>query len=160
MYQQMLIKFALELTKKVMSDPDIQRELKNKTGQFLDFLQVATGNVNLRSPQEAIELALKTCIRQDPASQLQVVAYVTALYLQYGQQNLVGISGTPALIPGKLADIFQQKGLRGAKVGGSLLKHFGRSYFPHIADRELKYALDVDPELLSYVQTELESKKF
>jgi|GEM_PF-6025517 len=159
MYQQMLIQLALNLSEKVMSDPDLQEELKHQTGNLLDFLQVTTGNVNLRSQQEAIELALKTCIRKDPKSQLQVTAYVTALYLQYGQQNLVGGGWSgPAVTLVKLPGMLQQKGLRGAQVGGSLLKHFGRTYFPHIADRELKYALDVDPQLLKHIHSELTRK--
>jgi hypothetical protein len=114
--------------------------------------------VNLRSQQEAIELALKTCIRKDPESQLQVTAYVTALYLQYGQQDLVGGGWSVSAMPVKFPGVFQSKGLRGAKVGGSLLQHFGHSYFPHIAERERKYALNVDGELLSYIQGELVTK--
>lgn len=140
-----------------MSDPDLQGELKNKTGTLLDLLQVTTGNVNLRSQQEAIKIALNTCIRKDPESQLQVTAYVTALYLQYDQRNPVVGSWAVSAIPIKLPGVFKSKGFRGAKVGGSLLKHFGRTYFPHIADRELKYALEVDPELLSYIQSELKN---
>ena len=158
MYQQMLIQLALNLSEKVMSDPDLQEELKHQTGNLLDFLQVTTGNVNLRSQQEAIELALKTCIRKDPESQLQVTAYVTALYLQYDQQNLVGGGWSVTAIPVKLPGMLQKQGLRGAQVGGSLLKHFGRTYFPHIADRELKYALDVDPQLLKHIHSELTRK--
>jgi hypothetical protein len=61
-------------------------------------------------------------------------------------------------MPVKFPGVFQRKGLRGAKVGGSLLQHFGHSYFPHIAERERKYALNVDGELLSYIQGELVTK--
>ncbi|GJD18292.1 hypothetical protein RIVM261_032480 [Rivularia sp. IAM M-261] len=66
-----------------------------------------------------------------------VVAYVTALYMQHEIH-------------------------RAAQVGGSLLKRFGKSYFPHIKDRELRFALEVDSELENYLYTQIinQSEKF
>ena len=44
---------------------------------------------------------------------------------------------------------------RAAQVGGSLLKRFGKSFFPHIKDRELRFALDVDSELENYLYNQI-----
>ena len=88
------------------------------------------GNVNLHSQEEAVKIASSTCIRKERESQAKVVAYVTALYMQH--------------------DIH-----RAAQVGGSLLKRFGKSYFPHIKDRELRFALEVDSELENYLYTQI-----
>ncbi|TBR56376.1 hypothetical protein B4U84_30215 [Westiellopsis prolifica IICB1] len=35
-----------------------------------DFIQVSTGNVNLYSPEEVVEIAINTCIRKDRDNQL------------------------------------------------------------------------------------------
>jgi hypothetical protein len=130
MFQNLLIQLALDFTKKALSDPETQHRIQDGAGQAADLLQVMTGNVNQRTERESLELALEKCIRKDPESQMKVTAFITSLYLQHPIQ-------------------------RGAQVGGSLLKHFGRSWFPHVAERELKYSLIVDSELLDYIYSEL-----
>lgn len=130
MFQKLLIQLALDFTQKALSDPETQYRIQDGVGQAADLLQVMTGNVNQRTERESLELALEKCIRKDLESQMRVTAFITSLYLQHQIQ-------------------------RGAQVGGSLLKHFGRSWFPHIAERELKYSLTVDSELLDYIYSEL-----
>ncbi|MBW4602702.1 MAG: hypothetical protein KME29_24830 [Calothrix sp. FI2-JRJ7] len=103
----------------------------NDTGvKILDTIQVQMGNVNLHSQEEAVKIASSTCIRKERESQAKVVAYVTALYMQHEIH-------------------------RAAQVGGNLLKRFGKSYFPHIKDRELHFALEVDSELENYLYTQI-----
>ena len=96
----------------------------------MDHIQVSTGNVNLHSAEEAIEIATNTCIRKDTDSQAKVVSFVTGLYLQHDIE-------------------------RAAQVGGSLLKRFGKSWFPHIKDRELRFAAEVDSELEDYLYNQI-----
>jgi hypothetical protein len=48
---------------------------------------------------------------------------------------------------------------RAAQVGGTLRKRFGITWFPHIKERELRYALDVNEELVDFFYQELSKNK-
>jgi hypothetical protein len=48
---------------------------------------------------------------------------------------------------------------RAAQVGGSLRKRFGVTWFPLIKERELRYALDVNEELVDFFYRELSKNK-
>lgn len=126
--QKYLIKFALEQ----MNTSKVRRKAKRISLNIFHEFQVWSKQVNLHTQEEAIKIALEKCLRKDYESQMKVSAFVIGLYLQHGQ------------------DI-----KRAAQVGGSLLKRFGRTYFPHIKDRELKFALKVDSELENYLYQEL-----
>jgi hypothetical protein len=121
---------AASLFWKLISDTYVRQQLYQAGVGILDFIQVATGNVNIHSPENAVEIAINTCLRKDRVSQIKVAAFVTALYLQYDIE-------------------------RAAQVGGSLLKRFGKSWFPHIKDRELRFALEVDSELENYLYNQI-----
>jgi len=97
-----------------------------------DFFQVATGQVNQQTCEQAIESAVTSCIRQDEESLTRVTAFVSALYAQHEIH-------------------------RGAQVGGSLRQRFGPSWFPHIKERELRYALKVDRDLEDYLFDQIRS---
>lgn len=120
---------------KIASDPEVQKQIQASGMRIFDFIQVKTGQVNLHSLEEAIAIALKTCLRQDNDSRSRVAAFITGLYAEHQIE-------------------------RGAQVGGSLLKRFGKSWFPHIKDRELRFALDVNSELEEYLYRQIiESKQ-
>jgi len=89
--------------------------------------------VNLQSCQEAIERAIESCIRREEESLARVAAFVNALYLQH-------------------------KIYRAAQVGGSLRKRFSPSWFPHIQEREERYALEVDKDLEEYWYQKIRSE--
>lgn len=123
---------AIKAFWQLVNDPRFQQQAFNASVGIFDFIQVKTGNVNLHSLEAAVKLATNTCLRKDSDSQAKVSAFVTSLYLQHEIE-------------------------RAAQVGGSLLKRFGKSWFPHIKDRELRFALEVDPELESYLYSQIMS---
>ena len=102
--------------------------------QLFDFLQESSGNVNRDDLEKAIKKTCSTCTRKNIDEQLRVTAFVTALYMQNDIK-------------------------RAAQVGGSLRKRFGVTWFPHIKERELRYALDVDKELEEYLYQQLVKNK-
>lgn len=125
---------AVSLFWKLVNDERARKQAYNLGNNIFHKIQVVTGNVNLHSPEDSVEIAINTCIRNDKESQARVAAFVTALYLQYEIE-------------------------RAAQVGGSLLKRFGKSWFPHIKDRELHFALNVDSELEEYLYGQICSKQ-
>lgn len=102
--------------------------------QAQDIVQQVSGNVNRDTLEQAVEKACASCTKKDVDDQLSVIAFVTALYMQN--------------------DIS-----RAAQVGGSLRKRFGVTWFPHIKERELRYALDVNEELVDFFYQELSKNK-
>ncbi len=124
-----LEQIAVTVFLKLTNDPKFRQQAYDSGLKIFHFIQVKTGNVNLHSPEKAVKIAVSTCIRKDKDSQAKVAAFVTGLYLQHKVE-------------------------RAAQVGGSLLRHFGKSWFPHIQDRELRFALDVDPELEKYLYSQ------
>lgn len=125
--------FALGV--KIASNPEVQKQIQVSGMKIFDFIQVKTRQVNSHSLEEAIKIALQTCLRQDNNSRSRVAAFITGLYAEHQIE-------------------------RGAQVGGSLLKRFGKSWFPHIKDRELRFALDVNSELEEYLYRQIiESKQ-
>ena len=129
MIYQPLEQVAVTVFLKLTNDPKFRQQAYESGLKLFDFIQVKTGNVNLHSPEKAIKIAISTCLRKDKDSQTKVAAFITGLYLQHKIE-------------------------RAAQVGGSLLKHFGKSWFPHIADRELRFALQVDSELEKYLYSQ------
>jgi hypothetical protein len=123
-------KIAIEIFWRLVNDTQYRQQAYDGGIIIVDFIQVKTKNVNLHSLEKAVEIATETCIRKDSESQVRVLAYVTALYMQYDIE-------------------------RAAQVGGSLLKHFGKSFFPHIKDREYRFALEVDSELENYLYNQI-----
>lgn len=121
---------AVEAFWRLVNDPQFQQQVFDAGVSIFDFIQVKTGNVNLHSPKTAVKLATSTCLRRDSDSQAKVSAFVAGLYLQHEIE-------------------------RAAQVGGSLLKRFGKSWFPHIKNRELRFALEVDPELENYLYSQI-----
>ncbi|MBD2683086.1 MULTISPECIES: hypothetical protein [Nostoc] len=128
-------KIAVSLFWSLANDEKTKKQVYNLGLKFFDSIQVATGNVNLHSPEEAVKIAISTCIRKDRENQARVAAFVTALYLQYEIE-------------------------RAAQIGGSLLNRFGKSWFPHIKDREIRFALKVDTELENYLYNQILNESY
>ncbi len=128
-----LVSIAVKVMDYALKHPNMVQGAANRIQSgwqaWSDRQQVLKGRVNLDSQQKAIEKACQLCIRKSEEEQRRVVAFVAALYLQHGGQIE-----------------------RAAQVGGSLRKKFGVSWFPHVAEHELRFALDVDPELEGFVE--------
>lgn len=131
--QKVIFKAAKRVLIELATNRDAQEKAQGLIRGALDMYQVRAGKVNLQSSEDATESAIEFCIRDDEESQTRVAAFVSALYLQH--------------------DIH-----RGAQVGGSLRKRFGPSWFPHIKEREERYALDVDKELEDYLYDRIQSE--
>lgn len=119
--KQLIVELAREAVRDLAKKAEVD-DARNAVQKFLDFVQVQSGNVNLDGVDEAISKACATCLRDDMESQVQVAAYICALYFQHDIR-------------------------RAAEVGGSLRKRFGSAWFPHIKERELRFAKDVSPDL-------------
>ena len=127
-------KIAIKVFFQIANDPILQRKAYDEGIKAVDNIQVKMGHVNLHTLEEAVEIAANTCIRKDKESQAKVAAFVTGLYMQHDIE-------------------------RAAQVGGSLLKRFGKSYFPRIKDREYRFALEVDSELEDYLYHQILQEK-
>lgn len=129
-----LIPIAIMVLGKLAKDTKVQKAAfsfaQDIFKNLFDFFQVTTGQINLQSCEEAIETAITSCIRTEEEELVRVTAFITALYAQH-------------------------KIHRGAQVGGSLRKRFGSSWFPHIKERELRYALKVDKDLEEYLYQQI-----
>ncbi|MEH2415125.1 hypothetical protein [Nostoc sp.] len=125
-----LEQIALGLFWSLANDEKTKKQVYSLGLKFFDSIQAATGNINLHSPEEAVKIAISTCIRKDRENQSRVAAFVTALYLQYEIE-------------------------RAAQIGGSLLKRFGKSWFPNIKDKETRFALKVDAELENFLYNQI-----
>lgn len=123
-------KIAVELFLRLVNNPEVQKQAYDSGLKAFDFVQLKTGNVNRHSLEEAIQIATSSCLRKDRESKARVAAFVSGLYLQHQVE-------------------------RAAQVGGSLLERFGKSWFPHINNRELRFALRVDSELEEYLYNQI-----
>jgi hypothetical protein len=130
MNAQIIQHAAKAVFQEIITNKELQDKILAIGLSVFDFAQVKAGRVNLHSSDKATEIALSTCIRRDDDSQTKVAAFVSALYLQH-EIN------------------------RAAQVGGSLLKRFGKSWFPRVKDKELRFALDVDKELEQYIYEQI-----
>ncbi len=131
--QKMIVKAAMHALKELAGNEEAQAKALSFMQGAFDMYQVKTGKVNLQSSEDAIKSAVGSCIRDDEESQARVAAFVSGLYAQHNIH-------------------------RGAQVGGSLRKRFGPSWFPHIRDREERYALEVDRDLEDYLYKKIQSE--
>lgn len=127
--KQMIVELACEAVRDLAKKVEVG-DAQNAIQRFLDFVQVQRGNVNLDGVDEAISKACATCLHDDMESQVKVAAYICALYFQHDIR-------------------------RAAEVGGSLRKRFGVTWFPHIKERELRFAKDVSTDLEEALYGEL-----
>ncbi len=130
MFGPSIEKLAVELVWQLVNNPKAQQQAYNSGLKAFDFVQLKTGNVNRHSLEEAIQIATSSCLKKDRESQARVAAFVSGLYLEHQVE-------------------------RAAQVGGSLLERFGKSWFPHINNRELRFALKVDSELEKYLYNQI-----
>ncbi|PAX55235.1 hypothetical protein [Brunnivagina elsteri] len=118
-----IIEYAL---KNLADDKNLQKKLVGTTQEIADWLQVTLGKVSKPDIQESIQLALKTSIVRDEETICQIMAAIATLYAT--------------------EDIN-----RGAIVGGTLLKKFGKDTFPHIDEREIRFAKEINPIIFNHL---------
>ena len=66
-------KIAIEISWRLVNDPQYRQQAYDVGVKILDLFQVKAGNVNLHSQEEAVDIAANTCIRKDRESQVRVV---------------------------------------------------------------------------------------
>ncbi len=110
-----LVELAL---KKLSRDENMQKKAARGAQSVDDWIQQARGNVNTYSIEEAIQTALSTSIKRDQETICRIISVITLLY-------------------------FTHEVPRGAICGGTLLKYLGTETFPHINDRQLRFAKDL-----------------
>ena len=98
----------------------------NKAQNIADWIQEKCGKVSKRNLQESIQLAINSSIVRDEDTMCRIIATITTLYAT-------------------------QKINRGAIVGGTLLKEFGTETFPHIKERELRFAKELNNQVFEHV---------
>lgn len=118
-----IIECALQ---ELAKDADLQAQLVNKSQEFADWVQVRLGRVSRPDLQESIQLALNTSVVRDEETICQIMATIATLYAT--------------------EDIH-----RGAIVGGTLLSRFGKDTFPHIDEREIRFAKEINPIIFDHL---------
>ncbi|WP_134694690.1 hypothetical protein [Aeromonas taiwanensis] len=108
-------------------DPELMADILDKAKSIDDWLQEKLGCINKPNTEESIKLAIETSIARDKETICSIIAVITTLY------------ATRSVV-------------RGANIGGTLLKEFGEDVFPHIAEHELRYAKHVNPQIKEHIQ--------
>lgn len=111
----------------IAKDPELMADVLDKAKSIDDWLQEKLGNINKPNTEESIQLAIETSIARDKETICSIVAVITTLY------------ATRSVV-------------RGANIGGTLLKEFGEDIFPHIAEHELRYAKHVNTKIKEHIQ--------
>ncbi len=122
-----IIEYSLE---NLSRDQDLQEKLADKGQDLADWLQVRLGEVNRPDLQESLQLALDTSVVRDEETICQIMATIATLYATEDVN-------------------------RGAIVGGTLLKKFGTDTFPHVNEREIRFAKEVNPVIFNYLLLEM-----
>ena len=118
-----LMEKALE---KVSQSPELRDSILDRSQNIDDWLQEKIGVVNKPSTTESITLAIDTSVVRDKDTICSIIAVITTIYAT-----------------GEVT--------RGAHVGGTLRKFFGEDVFPHIDERELRFAKPVNEKVYGHV---------
>jgi len=119
-------KIAVDALRDLANNDKAQQSILLSAQTVDDFIQVKMGNVSNRSLEEAIEMALTVSVVRDDQTLQKIISVITTLY------------ATTEIN-------------RGAIVGGTLLKEFGSTVFPHIDKKELRFAKPINKKLLNYI---------
>lgn len=125
-YINMLLLVVEEALTYISNDPILKNKILSESINIDDWIQLKLGKVSKRSQKEAIELAIKTSVVKDKDTICRIIALITTLYAT----NTIE---------------------RGAELGGTLLKEFGRDIFPHINNNELRFAKNINREIYQAV---------
>ncbi|MEH8199769.1 hypothetical protein [Aeromonas allosaccharophila] len=112
--------------KEISQNPELRGSILDGAQNIDDWLQEKLGNVSRPSTKESVALAIDTSVVRDRDTICSIIAVITTLYAT-------------------------RKVTRGAHVGGTLRKYFGEDVFPHIDERELRFAKPVNENVYNYV---------
>lgn len=119
-------KIGIYALKELAKSEEAQQYILTGAQSIDDWIQVKTGNVSNRNLEETIQLALDSTVLRDDKTIQQIISIITTLYATTNVN-------------------------RGAIVGGTLLKEFGSDVFPHIDEKELRFAVPINQNLLKHV---------
>ncbi len=125
-YLKIFLDIAEYALRKLANDEELQKVVLNKAQNIADWIQIKCGKVSKRNLQESIQLAINSSIVRDEDIICRIIATITTLYAT-------------------------QEINRGALVGGTLLKEFGTETFPHIKERELRFAKKLNNQVFEHV---------
>lgn len=112
--------------KEISQNPELRGSILDGAQNIDDWLQEKLGKVRRPSTTESVMLAIETSVVRDHDTICSIIAVITTLYAT-------------------------RKVTRGAHVGGTLRKYFGEDIFPHIDERELRFAKPVNENVYNYV---------
>jgi len=116
--------------KKLASDKELQNKVLKGSQSVDDWMQEARGNVNSYSLEDAIQIALSTSQKRDKDTICRVIAIITTLYCSHEVS-------------------------RSAICGGTLLKYLGEDVFPHIDEKELRFAKELNSKIIESIATQV-----
>lgn len=105
--------------KQLSKNEKLQQKAMNGAQRTDDRLQQFLGNVNTYTLEEAIQTAISTAVIRDKETTSKIIAIVSILY-------------------------FTNRVPRGAICAGTLLKYIGCDTFPHIDEKELRFAKELN----------------
>lgn len=118
-----LMERALE---EIAKNQELRSSILEGAQNIDDWLQEKRGKINRRTTVESITLAINTSVVRDKDTICSIIAVITTLYAT-------------------------RKVTRGAHVGGTLRKFFGENVFPHIDERELRFAKPVNEKVYEHI---------
>ncbi|CAJ1900589.1 hypothetical protein [Aeromonas jandaei] len=118
-----LMERALE---EIAKNQELRSSILEGAQNIDDWLQEKRGKINRRTTVESITLAINTSVVRDKDTICSIIAVITTLYAT-------------------------RKVTRGAHVGGTLRKSFGENVFPHIDERELRFAKPVNEKVYEHI---------
>ncbi|WP_283393088.1 hypothetical protein [Photobacterium phosphoreum] len=127
-----LLQLASVALDKLEKDEELQDKVISKFRGIADLIQEKSGRVNVHDMDTAIQLSLDTAIKRDKETMCQVLSVITTLYATTDVK-------------------------RGAISGGTLLKFFGEDVFPHIDQRELRFAKHINDKVYKNVLATIEA---
>ena len=127
-----LLQLAGVALDKLEKDKELQDKVISKFRGIADLIQEKSGRVNVHDMDTAIQLSLDTAIKRDRETMCQVLSVITTLYATTDVK-------------------------RGAICGGTLLKFFGEDVFPHIDQRELRFAKNINDKVYKNVLATVEA---
>ncbi|WP_368163660.1 hypothetical protein [Aeromonas sp. R6-2] len=118
-----LMERALE---EIAKNQELRSSILEGAQNIDDWLQEKRGKINRRTTVESITLAINTSVVRDKNTICSIIAVITTLYAT-------------------------RKITRGAHVGGTLRKFFGENVFPHIDEKELRFAKPVNEKVYEHI---------
>ncbi|TVP12695.1 hypothetical protein [Shewanella sp. KCT] len=122
----LIISLMERAMEEISQKPELRDSILDGAQNIDDWLQEKLGKVSRPSTAKSVTLAIDTSVVRDQDTICSIIAVITTLYAT-------------------------RKVTRGAHVGGTLRKHFGEDVFPHIDERELRFAKPVNEKVYNHV---------